>query len=134
MSIAWDQSLATGVEEIDNQHKELFARFDRLSSACGEGKGKDEVLKLLLFLRDYIRTHFAAEEKLQLASHFPGYAEHRQLHAKFNAEVDRLEASFREEGATLSLVFMTNKTLASWLMQHISKSDMELAAHLRETK
>ena len=131
MSSGWSEDLATGVMEIDDQHKEIFSRFDRLSAACSEGKGKDEVLKLVVFLEDYIKEHFAAEERLQIRHAYPDYPFHKSLHSKFVAEVARLAAAFKEEGATLSLVILTNKTLSSWLVQHISKVDMEFASYLR---
>lgn len=73
MSIEWNNSLAIGVAEIDDQHKELFSRFDSLLTACNEGKGRGEVLRVLLFLDDYIKSHFAAEERLQLKHDYPGY-------------------------------------------------------------
>ena len=34
----WTNNLATGVPEIDNQHKEIFNRVNKLSAACSEGK------------------------------------------------------------------------------------------------
>jgi hemerythrin len=132
MSMEWSSNLATGVTEIDNQHKEIFNRVNRLSAACSEGKGKEQVLRLLLFLEDYIKEHFAAEERLQLRHGYPDYAAHKSQHTRFIADVARLTTAFREEGATLTLVIMTNKTLVSWLIQHIGKTDMELAKYLRE--
>ena len=132
MSIQWTSNLATGVTEIDNQHREIFNRVNRLSEACSEGRGKEEVMRLLLFLQDYVMEHFAAEEKLQVQSGYPGYAMHRSQHTRFIADITRLATAFKTDGATLSLVIMTNKTLTAWLVQHIGKSDMELADHLRE--
>ena len=130
--IEWSSDLATGVTEIDNQHREIFKRVNRLSAACSEGKGTEEVLRLLLFLEGYIKEHFTAEEKLQLRSGYPGYALHKSQHTRFIADVSRLASAFKTEGATLSLVIMTNKTLTAWLVQHISKTDAEFAAYLKE--
>jgi hemerythrin len=132
MSIEWTSDLATGVNEIDQQHKEIFRRVNRLSEACAEGRGKEEVLKLLLFLGDYVKEHFSAEEKLQVRHAFPGYAQHKSQHTRFMADLSRLSTAFKTEGATLSLVIMTNKTLTAWLVQHITKTDRELAAYLRD--
>ena len=132
MSIEWSNSLAIGVPEIDDQHREIFKRVNKLSTACSEGKGKEEVMRLLLFLEDYIKEHFAAEEKLQLRNGYPGYASHKSQHTRFIADISRLAAAFRTEGATLSLVIMTNKTLTAWLVQHISKTDTDFAAYLKD--
>ena len=62
MAIEWNEKLATGNSNIDDQHKELFCRFDTLLAACNQRKGKDEVHNLLLFLGDYVKTHFSMEE------------------------------------------------------------------------
>lgn len=132
MSIAWSHDLATGVATIDNQHREIFARAHKLSEACGAGRGKEEVLNLLLFLEDYVKEHFAAEEKLQIRHGYPDYAAHKSLHTRFIADIERLTSSFRLEGATLSLVIMANKTLNAWLVQHISQVDMEFASYLKK--
>lgn len=132
MAIGWSDELATGVDTIDNQHKEIFKRVEKLAAACGEGRGKEEVLRLLLFLEDYIKEHFAAEEKLQIKHAYPAYPDHKAQHARFISEVAKLTSEFKAEGATLSLVIMTNKTLTSWLVQHITKTDMEFAEFLRK--
>jgi len=131
MGIKWTSDLSVGVTEIDNQHKEIFSRMDRLFAACSEGRGKDEVLQLLLFLEEYVKEHFAAEERLQLRHAYPDYAVHKSEHTRFMADVERLTREFRTEGATLSLVILTNKTLTSWLLQHITKTDMAFAAYVR---
>ena len=132
MRMEWSSELATGVAEIDNQHREIFSRFDRLFAACSEGRGKEEVLRLLLFLEEYVKEHFAAEERLQRRHFYPDYPSHRSEHTRFMADMEKLAGEFKAEGATLSLVIMTNKTLSSWLLQHIRKTDMAFAAYVRE--
>lgn len=130
MIINWRDSLATGHELIDEQHKELFKRFNNLLAACNEGRGSEEVLKILLFLGDYVREHFAAEEKLQLKYDYPGYPAHKELHTGFTKTLRELERQAKEGGATVSLVIQTNQTLVNWLITHISGVDKELADYL----
>jgi hemerythrin len=132
MSISWNNNLLTGVDLIDNQHKELFHRFDTLLTACNQGKGKDEVMRLLQFLDDYIKEHFAAEEQLQVKHNYPQYGEHKAQHVTFVADVERLKKQFLNEGATLPLVIQTNQALVTWLIQHISNVDVAFARFLKE--
>lgn len=132
MEMAWTDKLATNVRLIDDQHKEIFNRCNSLYTACREGKGKEEVLRLLEFLEEYVKEHFAAEERLQVRYAYPLYDDHKEQHARFMVEVGRLAAEIKAEGATLALVIKTNQTLTSWLMQHISKTDGEMAAYLRD--
>ncbi len=131
MAVEWRENLATGNEEIDRQHMELFRRFNSLLAACNQGKGKDEVYGLLLFLNDYIRTHFALEEELQVQHNYPESGAHKEQHDKFREDLRGLERQFCEEGATLALVIQTNQTMINWLLKHISGTDKELASFLR---
>jgi hemerythrin len=127
MQIDWRDDLVTGYDEIDAQHRELFARFNMLLAACNEGKGKDEVINLLGFMNAYVKSHFAAEERLQITTGYPQYAEHKDDHTKFIAEIDRLEQAFRSQGPTLALVIETNQAVVGWLIDHICQMDKALA-------
>lgn len=131
MATEWNESLTTGNSSIDTQHKELFRRFDSLMEACNQRKGKEEVYDLILFLGDYVKTHFTMEETLQKKHNFPGYATHKQQHDGFIQELAKLEQQFKLEGATLPLVIKTNQAMVGWLINHINMLDRELAAYLR---
>jgi hemerythrin len=133
MAVEWREDLATGNLEIDDQHKELFRRFNILLDSCRQGKGKDEVCRLLLFLGDYVRSHFAAEEQLQIRHTYPGFRAHKEQHDKFIDDFRKLEDQLRTEGATFVLVIQTNQTLVDWLIRHISGTDKELANYLHTT-
>jgi len=134
MAIDWDDSLTTGVADIDEQHRELFRRFNSLIAACNQGRGREEVLHTLRFLDDYIRRHFREEELLQQRCNFPGYQEHRTQHENFIATTEALTAQFRSEGATLELLVRTNTTLMEWLVSHIRRMDRAFARyHLAAT-
>src|SRR5262249_31918165 len=111
-------------------HRELFARFNMLLAACDGGKGKDEVMNLLGFMKEYVKAHFAAEERLQLTTGYPLYAEHKEAHTKFTVVIDRLEQEFLAHGPTLALVIETNQTVVGWLIDHICKMDKALVVFL----
>jgi len=131
MLIEWNDELTTGNKAIDAQHKELINRFNSILAACNLGKGKDEVKNLLQFLGEYVKSHFAMEEELQQRFHYPEYELHKQEHAGFIQDFNRLESQFEEEGATLLLVIRTNKAMIDWLIRHINGTDKKLAAFLR---
>lgn len=132
MGIAWREDLAIGVEQIDDQHKELLSRFDLLLTACKMGKGSEEVKRLLAFLDDYVVSHFRDEEKLQQQSGFPGYEEHHREHEAFIERLAELRGRMRDEGEVqIDHVLDTNKLLLDWLIRHISVKDRELGRHLK---
>ena len=129
--IEWNSKLATGIDEIDDQHKELFSRVNLLMEACQVGKGREEVARLLQFLSSYVRVHFDSEEQIQIESGYPGYPEHLLAHQQFSKDIERLKQQFTAEGAGLVLVIETNQMVAAWLTQHISRMDKALADYLR---
>ncbi len=132
MHIEWSEELSLGVPEIDDQHREIFRRFDLMLHACTAGRAQDEIAPLIGFLADYVAVHFRDEELLQRESGFPGYAEHRAEHADFTERVAGLRIALTAEGPTLLLLIKTNKALVDWLTNHISSSDRKLGEFLRE--
>ena len=130
MGIEWRESLAIGVEAIDNQHKELLLRFDRLLTACQAGQGAEELKKLQTFLREYVHTHFRDEEELQRLHDYPDYEAHHAQHLYFIEQIDKLEAETRLEGVSTHHVVETNNMLLKWLLNHISKVDKELGTFI----
>lgn len=132
MPIEWTERLRVGVEEIDNQHKELFKRINNLLDACTQGKGKDEVLNTLRFLDDYVTVHFTAEERLQQKYNYPDYTSHKARHTEFIKNISDIKKAIEEEGVGLHLVIRTNNTVVDWLINHIGKMDKKVGALLKE--
>ena len=58
MKVEFDNSLVTGNAMIDEQHKELIGKIDKLVACCEEGGGKVEAIKMLDYLSDYTDFHF----------------------------------------------------------------------------
>jgi hemerythrin len=132
MGIEWRDSLSIGVETIDNQHKELLLRFDRLLTACQEGKGIEELKGLQLFLEEYVHSHFNDEEALQKLHSYPAFEDHRAEHRYFIGQLNKLKAGTEQYGASIHHVVETNNMLLKWLINHISKVDMKLGAFLKQ--
>ncbi|MBS5633755.1 MAG: hemerythrin family protein [Clostridiales bacterium] len=123
--------LETGNELIDSEHKELIDAINNLLLACGEGKGRGEIRKTLEFLNDYIAYHFSDEEKLQRQYGYPDYENHKRYHEEYKRIVAGILNEFEQGGATVALVSKTNQAIAGWLLNHIKKEDVKVAAHIR---
>lgn len=132
MAVEWKESLAVGVKEIDDQHKELFKRVNDLFEACNQGKGKEEVGKIINFLGDYVISHFNTEEKLQQKYNYPDYPSHKKEHELFIQEFTELKKQFEAEGPTGLFVIKINKKVIDWLIQHIGRVDKALGAYLKD--
>ncbi|MGI6036710.1 MAG: bacteriohemerythrin [Limnochordia bacterium] len=131
VAIEWTSDLAVGVPLIDSQHQELFARINKLLEASNQGRGKEEVGRLVDFLADYVKTHFRDEEELQRNSPYPYYEAHKKLHDGFVASLSDLKGRLDEEGPKLQFVISVNKMVVDWLIQHISKVDKEMVTYLK---
>jgi hemerythrin len=131
MAIKWNENLAVGVSEIDEQHRELFDRLNKLLEACNQGKGKEAVASMIDYLEAYVVKHFSAEEKLQRASGYPQFKAHQAMHAEFMQKAAGLKAKLEEQGPALPFVITVNKTVVDWVTNHISKADRDLGQYLQ---
>ena len=130
MGIQWRESLAIGVPAIDNQHKELLLRFDKLLNASQAGQGVDELKRLQVYLDEYVHSHFSDEEALQRQHSYPGYEAHRGEHRHFIEQINKLRRETESAGVATHNVIETNNLLLKWLLNHISKVDTQLAAYI----
>lgn len=62
--IAWSSEFALGVDEIDQQHQALVGMINALDASTRDDSSSDTVRQLLRDLNDYVRDHFAFEERL----------------------------------------------------------------------
>lgn len=131
MAYNWTADLETGNLKIDEQHKQLIAAINNLLNACSQGKGRDALKETTTFLYDYTAKHFADEEKLQIASQYPDYVNHKQYHEGFKKVVRDLMTQLEAEGPNVVLVGKVNSSIAGWLLNHIKKEDVKVAAHIR---
>lgn len=132
MPVEWTPDLATDVPLIDEQHKEIFRRVDSLLEACKTGKGKEAVGGMLLFLEEYVVSHFKTEEAAQRESAYPHFGEHKAMHEAFLKDVQTLKEKFEEEGPSLMMVLQTNKVVVDWLVKHIKKTDKEFGQYMKQ--
>ncbi len=124
--IEWRADLSVGVEFIDQQHQELFKRFNDLVDAGNRGEGQSEVARVIAFLESYALTHFCDEELLMEATHYPGLMTHKAEHTAFMCDVQALRQKLATRGATPVLALRLQAHLANWLVAHIGGSDKKL--------
>lgn len=133
MKVEFDASLVTGNEMIDEQHKELIGKIDKLVECCEQGGGKLEAIKMLDYLSDYTEFHFGEEEKLQEEVSYPGMEGHKAKHEEFKKAVAELhEMLVEEEGPSDAFVAAVKKNVVDWLFDHIKNMDQALAAFVQK--
>ena len=130
MRAEFDESLVTGNEMIDTQHKELIDKINKLLDSCETAKEKLAAIKMLDYLADYTEFHFGEEEKLQADIQYPGMEEHKKEHEKLRAVVQDLYSMLEEEeGPSDAFVEQVNKNVIEWLYRHIKGFDRSVAEY-----
>ncbi len=131
MYIKWDESLSVGIQEIDDQHKELFDRINHLLRTIGEQHAQGELKKTLDFMEEYALLHFGAEEEQMILTNYGGYGEHKGQHDHMRDEITGLRARLAREGPNEKLLVYAQELLVDWLQRHIRSIDMKMARHLK---
>ena len=132
MRITWDRALETGDAEIDAQHRELFARIDKLLAASREKRSREEVAQTLTFLGDYVVHHFSAEERMMSAASYPEIAAHQAEHQRFVQEFTILYNEYKSEGPTTLFIIRVGNRVTGWLREHIYRTDRTLVEYLKQ--
>ena len=130
MYAVFDESLVTGNEMIDAQHKELIEKINGLLKSCEDRSNKLGAIKMLDYLADYTEFHFSEEEKLQESIGYPGIEEHKTKHEELRQVVKELTDMLQEEeGPTDAFVEQVNVNIKNWLFGHIKSFDRSVAEY-----
>jgi len=132
MSLQWDDSLELGFDVIDQQHKGLVERFDKLSKAAQEGTSHELIEELSFFLLEYAQKHFEAEEKIMEEYVYSKIETQRTEHAAFTRDANELKSTIEQNGATREVAIAATGKLLRWIIQHIKKHDKEMVAYIKE--
>jgi len=123
----WMKSLETGIEKIDEQHKELFRQIDMLLDPHNANRHRE----VIDFLGGYIVKHFTDEQKMHTESKYPKAATHRKYHDDYVTVFRVLKDKYIKEGPTPANNMEINKTVVGWLKDHILVHDKEFAAYYK---
>jgi hemerythrin-like metal-binding protein len=128
-STKWSTSEAVWIEEIDDEHKEIFADVARLQAVLSGDGPLDDMHKAMERLTTTIVGHFEHEERLMRASRYGSHRWHTGLHEAAQQNVERfapaIERGDREAGRALV------EYLTEWLRDHARVADRMMCAHLR---
>jgi len=124
--------LLTGVDEIDAQHKKLFELVDKLNLSMARRESRDIIGQTIDELVDYTRTHFAAEEAMMARCHYPRIEQHKKAHEKLLSRVHVFKNMYARGTPNIESEILC--FLKDWLLNHISKTDMDYVPSTREQR
>lgn len=132
MSFEWNEDLATGIEKIDNEHREVFKQINKLLDAMDKGRGAYAIREVLVFLEHYATTHFTEEENYMVEHSYEGFHTQRAAHSQFIKDFYLLKKELLQSGMNLHLVVKTEQVLGNWLINHIKVEDKKMALALKK--
>jgi len=121
--IEWADSVKTGVPEIDQQHRQLFALVNDLYDKNVAGVAEPSVAETLTALTEYVDYHFTCEEELLAVCGYEDLQNHKAEHRKLMEQVVFYEKSHRQHPETFDMDDFLG-FLQFWLRSHILQSDM----------
>jgi hemerythrin len=130
--VEWSDSYSMGIRLIDDQHKGLLDFVnDLFNHSTGNERDEREYFKKVIHQAvQYIKEHFATEEKMMIATKFPGYTEHKRTHDEFTLTVVKSVQDF-ESGKRLVLVKFAY-FLKDWVLTHIAVMDVQYATYFKK--
>jgi hemerythrin len=129
--ITWSNTFSCGIKHIDDQHKELVDLVnDMFHHSTGNDKEEREYFnKVIQKAVNYIKIHFATEEKIMAAIKYPGFAEHKKAHDVFVLKV--VENIRNYETERHHTLYSFTKFLKDWVLSHIAVMDKQYFSYIK---
>lgn len=124
--IVWTPSLSVGVKLIDDQHKLLFEKINKLFKEVRSGANDELVMDALNFLDEYTKTHFGDEERYMQSINYDRYDIQKSMHTGFIGELEKLKKAYIKSGRNPTVILNANKLIVDWLTKHISFEDKKI--------
>ncbi|MCL2174663.1 MAG: bacteriohemerythrin [Treponema sp.] len=123
--VQWTEKFSCGIKLIDEQHKGLVDLVNEMFNHATGNKvqERDYFNRVIQETVNYVKTHFATEEKIMIATKFEGYAEHKKEHESFIRAVVENIRDF-ESGKRLTLSSFS-RFLKEWVLSHIALMDKQ---------
>ena len=62
---------------------------------------------------------------------YPDFENHKKYHKHFVDTVDNIQKKLLADGPSIALVGEINSKVANWIISHIKREDVKVAAHIR---
>ncbi|MDA3899222.1 MAG: bacteriohemerythrin [Spirochaetes bacterium] len=126
--IKWSEKYSLGIDEIDNDHKELIKLLETLQESYDTCLDKETTLEMFNKLEDYAAKHFSLEESIMDDLKYPFKSGHVRDHTYFATMVKKWRNDEKIECKSQKL----SQFLTEWLFEHILHHDMKLRDHIKQ--
>lgn len=129
MDAVWSTRYHTGIQLIDEQHKELFSTVNELRRTVQAGADRQVIEHLLEVLLKASARHFASEEGFMAEHGYPDLAQHVAEHVAMLTSLKELQAKFLESHHSMAMMVPT--FMEGWFKHHISDGDFGFVTFLK---
>jgi hemerythrin len=123
----WTDEIAVN-DEIDAQHRKLFAIVNELHASVTAGAERSSLAKIFNELIDYTIVHFQTEERYFAELSYPDAQAHKREHDELTGQVVTLQGQFADGDLVISFELLD--FLYDWLKTHTSDSDVKFRRFL----
>ena len=122
--VVWSDEYKVGIALIDNDHKSLFASFNRFLKQVAVSETKSSISYGCDILESYVSYHFRHEEEFMSAINYDGIDDHVALHHKLIDELMVAKADMLKNTITAAQFCEFFRT---WLINHVVVEDKKIA-------
>jgi len=127
MELVWDPAkFATGVELIDEQHRELFGAANDLLEAARQGRSQQQIGLILDKMRGAALAHFSCEENIMERHNCSTCVTNKLAHKWFLRDFETLRESFARDGVTPAWISEFEEKVCTWFTEHLLAIDLSL--------
>jgi len=130
MAINYDDSLLTGIRDIDIQHKLLFDAINSLED-LEEKESTEDLWFVVCNIEEYASVHFKTEEEYMFKFRYPETDEHVDQHREFLEKYNVIKQEYEEKGLTKEYFQNLKNFLKEWIIEHYSNVDLKMAMFIR---
>lgn len=131
----WKEKYKVGVELIDTQHQELFKRVSEFIEVVqDENNWEDKIDKVketMVFMQEYVVTHFNSEEIYQEKIKYPDLESHKKIHSDFKKMVNDYATILERDGYPKKVVQELAGKLMAWLIMHVAQTDQKIGLYVK---
>lgn len=125
----WVNSLNTGIQSIDEQHRQLFKigrDMEQLLRIQCIGVTDKQLIDIVCELRDFTGYHFYEEERMMEEICYPHITAHKKFHKRCSDFIMKIDVPKLKEHPMEQLKIIRDE-VQEWIMNHVANEDATMA-------
>ncbi len=123
VSIDWEEGWESGILQIDQEHRELIQKGNRLLNLAVIQSNKDLLCEAMDSLQFHILKHFRNEEVILESINYPKLAEHKLIHKNLEEETNKLRDKLGKDQSSSIEIF--HFLVDQIIVGHLIESDSD---------